>query len=316
MKVQVPILEQQHDIGVVYGHGLVKDMHGNLVLWPQSGPSGRVFEEFLVRTDDFINIDTLLVRRDAVDRAGLFDEKVETMEHYEFVLRLAYHYRWHFVEGAVARGRESREGKHHQDIVNNVNERTLPVIIKKALSLLPDSPDSDVMRHRARTAVCATIAGQRWWASGGVESVRIFLISELQLNPWMGAAPAIWQHVQKTVRVLAVSSHDPLGAVRRFWEDVIKALDSQPRRPEYEWESFLSEAAEALRDDGSSPFHAGALAWRGLLRDPRRWNRRLLRVIANMLALIVTRPVRRVLEACGIMKPAERWSAHDRPALL
>ncbi len=70
MKVQVPILEQQHDIGVVYGHGLAKDMHGNLVLWPQSGPSGRVFEEFLVRTDDFINIDTLLVRRDAIDRAG------------------------------------------------------------------------------------------------------------------------------------------------------------------------------------------------------------------------------------------------------
>ena len=308
LKIQVPILEHQQDIGVVYGHGLVKDVHGNLVLWPQSGPSGRVFEEFLVRTDDFINIDTLLVRRNAIDRAGQFDEAVETMEHYEFALRLAYHYQWHFVEGPIARGRESKQGKHHRDIVSGSNERTLPVIIEKALSLLPDTPESDVMRRRAKTAVCATIAGQRWWGGGGVESVRDFLLSELKHNPWMAAAPAIWQHVRKTVRVLAVSSRNPLVSVRQFWEALNSVLGTEPRGPEYGWESFLTEAAEALREDGSSPFRAGALALGGLLRDPARGNRRLLRVIANTVALIFTRPVRLVLQASGVIKPEARWS--------
>lgn len=310
LKVQVPILEQQHDIGVVYGHGLVKDLHGNLVLWPQSGPSGRVFEEFLVRTDDFINIDTLLVRRDAIDRAGHFDEAIETMEHYEFALRLAYHYPWHFVQGPIAQGRESKQGKHYQDVASGSNERTLPVIIEKALSLLTDSPDSEAIRRRAKTAVCATIAGQRWWGGEGVESVRTFLLSELQANPWMGAAPVIWQQVRKTVRGLAISSNDPLGAVNRFWEDLVKVLGSEPRGPEYGWESFLAEAAEALREEGSSPFHAGSLALRGLSRHSARCNRRLLRTIANMCALMLTRPARLLLHACGIMKPEARWSAH------
>jgi glycosyl transferase family 2 len=303
LKVQVPILEHQNEIGVVYGHGWVKDLHGNLVLWPHSGPSGRVFEEFLVRTDDFINIDTLLVRRDAIDRAGLFDESIETMEHYEFALRLAFHYPWHFVQGPIARGMESKQGKYYQDVVSGSNERTLPIIIEKALSLLPDSPDSEVMRRRAKTAVCATIAGQRWWGGEGVESVRAFLLSELHAKPWLGAAPAIWQHIRKTARVLALSSNDPLGAVTCFWEDVVRILRPELPGPQYRWGSFLAEAAEALREEGCSPFHAGSLALRGLLRDPLQCNRRLLRIIANMPVLMLTRPARRLLQACGIMKP-------------
>ena len=309
LMAEVPILEKQKDIGVIYGHGFVKDIRGNIVLWPPSGPSGRVFEEFLTRTDDFINIDTLLVRREVIDRAGNFDETVETMEHYEFALRLAYHCEWRFVEGPVARGRESKKGKHHQDIISGSNERALRIIIEKALRLLPDSPDADLMRRRARIAVCATIAGQRWWRGGGVESVRTFLLSELQVNPWMGAAPAIWQHIRKTVRVLAVSSHRPLEAVGRFWEEVAKSLESESQGPEYSWESFLAEAVEAIREDGSSPFQAGGLALQGLLKNPTRCTRRLLRVIANMIALGFTRPPRLLLEACGIMKPEARWSA-------
>ncbi|MCS6316685.1 MAG: FkbM family methyltransferase [Nitrospira sp.] len=309
LMAEVPILENQSDIGVIYGHGLVKDIRGNIVLWPPSGPSGRVFEEFLTRTDDFINIDTLLVRREVIDRAGYFDETVETMEHYEFASRLAYHCQWHFVNDPVARGRESKKGKHHQDIISGSNEHALRIIIEKTLRLLPDSPEADLMRRRARIAVCATIAGQRWWRGGGVESVRTFLLSELQANPWLGEAPAIWQHIRKTVRVLAVSSHRPLEAVRRFWEDVVKALGTESRGPQYAWESFLAEAAEAIREDGSAPFQAGALALRGLIQNPARCTRRLLLVIANMIALGFTRPPRLLLEACGIMKPEARWSA-------
>jgi FkbM family methyltransferase len=306
---EVPILEKQSDIGVVYGHGIVKDLSGNIVLWPPSGPSGRVFEDFLTRTDDFINIDTLLVRREVINQAGGFDESVETMEHYEFALRLAFHSQWHFVEGPVARGTESRKGKHHQDIISGSNEDALRTIIEKALRLLPDSPDADLMRRRARIAVCATIAGQRWWRGGGVESVRTFLLSELQAKPWLGAAPAIWQHIRKTVRVLAVSSDRPLDAVRKFWIEVVRSLGSESWEPQYGWESFLAEAAEAIREDGSAPFQAGALALRGLLPNPTRCTRRLLRVIANMIVLGFTRPPRLLLEACGVMKPEARWSA-------
>lgn len=307
LELQLPILEQENEIAVVYGHGQVMDLHGNLIIWPASGPSGRVFEEFLVRTDDFINIDTLLVRKDALAHAGYFDETIETMEHYEFALRLAYHYPWRFVEGPVTHGRESKQGKYYRDVVSGLNDRMLRVIIEKALRLLPDSPESEQVRRRARTALCATIAGQQWWRGAGVDQVRTFLLSELRAHPWMAAEPAVQRQIRKLIRATAAASRDPLTAVTMLWKDLRDAGGSELRAPEYRWGTVLAEAAEGLREDGGAPFHAAALAWRGISGRPSEWNRRLLRLIGNGLALLATRPAKALVRACGIMQPEERW---------
>ncbi|HVG01367.1 MAG TPA: glycosyltransferase family 2 protein [Nitrospira sp.] len=46
LMVQVPILEANPKVGVVYGQSVVTGSDAPLLLWPESGPSGDVFEEF------------------------------------------------------------------------------------------------------------------------------------------------------------------------------------------------------------------------------------------------------------------------------
>jgi FkbM family methyltransferase len=308
LRVQVPIMEEQHDIGVVYGHGMVTDLNGDVIVWPPSGPSGRVFEDFLVRTEDFINIDTLLVRKDAISRAGSFDETVATMEHYEFALRLAYHYPWRFVEGPVAHGRESKQGKYYRDVAAGVHERTLPFIIEKTLGLLPDGPQSEQVRRRSRTALCATLAGHLWWLDAGVDRVRAFLLSELRLRPWMAAEPAIQQQIRKLIRATACASRDPLTSLEQLRQELDDAGGSHVQAAGYSTGTVLAEGAEALREDGAAPFRAAALACHGMARHPSDWNPRLVKVAANGLALLATRPARALMHACGVMKPEDRWA--------
>jgi FkbM family methyltransferase len=69
----------------------------------------------------------------------------------------------------------------------------------------------------------------------------------------------------------------------------------------------LAEAAEGLREDGAAPLHAAGLACRAMVRHPSEWNRRLLKVAGNGLALLATRPARAFMKACGVIKPKDRW---------
>ena len=52
LMVQVPLLEANPEVGVVYGQSVVTGGDALLLLWPEWAPSGQVFEEFLTRTDD------------------------------------------------------------------------------------------------------------------------------------------------------------------------------------------------------------------------------------------------------------------------
>ena len=96
LMVQVPVLEANSDVGVVYGQSVVTGTDAPLLLWPAGGPSGRVFDEFLTRTDDFLHPPTWLVRRELFEAAGWFDEQHRTMEHYDMALRLASLTQWRF----------------------------------------------------------------------------------------------------------------------------------------------------------------------------------------------------------------------------
>ena len=89
LMVQVPLLEANPEVGVVYGQSVVTGGDALLLLWPEWAPSGQVFEEFLTRTDDFLHPPTWLVRRELFKAAGWFDEQHRTMEHYDMALRLA-----------------------------------------------------------------------------------------------------------------------------------------------------------------------------------------------------------------------------------
>lgn len=173
LMVQVPILEANPEVGVVYGQSVVTGGDSPLLLWPEWAPSGWVFEEFVTRTEDFLHPPTWLVRRELFEQAGWFDEQHRTMEHYDMALRLSMLAAWILLSGGpVARGRFSKKGKWYSNIVNGTNEERLPRIVESALSRVPATQEGERIRRKARAAVCATIAGQRWWTGGGLEPAK------------------------------------------------------------------------------------------------------------------------------------------------
>ena len=271
LMVQVPILEENLDTGVVYGQSVVTGSDAPLLLWPEWAPSGRVFEDFLTRTDDFLHPPTWLVRRELFEAAGWFDEKNRTMEHYDMALRLAALTSWTFLAGGpVARGRFSKEGKWYSNIVNGTNEQRLPKIIENALTSLPATPKGEQVRRKARASVCATIAGQRWW-TGGVASTRAYLLTALQAAPWLLEEPVVLHWLEQVAGGIAAAADHPEQAVKAFWREIEQERPVEKllpiRQDRHLLGNLLSAAAIALKP--GSPRRAWMVAASVVLNDPR-----------------------------------------------
>lgn len=275
LQVQVPVLEANPEVGVVYGQSVVTGSDVPLLLWPEWGPSGRVFEEFLTRTDDFLHPPTWLVRRELFEAAGWFDEQHRTMEHYDMALRLAALTHWRFLAGGpVARGRFSKKGKWYSNIVNGANEQRLPRIIESALTRLPATPEADQVRRKARAAVCATIAGQRWW-TGGIDSTKRYLLASLKASPWLLTEPAVLHWIEKVAGRLATAADNPEQAVKAFWREIAEerpmANAASPSEDQQLLGKLLSAAALALKP--GSPRRAWIVAMSAVLNEPRALTR-------------------------------------------
>lgn len=276
LQVQVPVLEANPDVGVVYGQSVVTGSDVPLLLWPEWGPSGRVFEEFLTRTDDFLHPPTWLVRRELFDQAGYFDEKNRTMEHYDMALRLASITSWRFLAGGpVARGRFSKQGKWYTNILNGTNERRLPHIIENALTRLPVTPEADSVRRKARAAVCATIAGQRWSIGGGLEPTQSYMLSSLRAAPWLLREPVVMAWVHRIAATLASASRDPVQAVKDFWKDITQVIASDPSAYHGPPRRLLGAMLEATALDmrRHSPRRPWLVAMSAVFHDPGYWLR-------------------------------------------
>jgi hypothetical protein len=216
------VLESRPEVGVLYGQISIS---GETVseAWPDSAPSGNVFEALLTLTDDFMSPDTVLVRREAFQQAGGFDENLPTMEHYDMYLRLAYYVQFLFIPGPVAHGRYSTRGKWHTNVKNRNNERVLPFIVERALAMLPDAESSEAVRRKGRVAVFSTIAGQRW-ETEDVREVRDYVLRTLDKYPWMISQPDCVKHLYMVAGQIARESAAPLSAVRTFLEEVRAAV--------------------------------------------------------------------------------------------
>lgn len=270
--VQVPILEANQEVGAVYGQSVITGGPNPLELWPLTGPSGHVFEKFLILTNDFLHPPTWLVRRELFEKAGYFDENCVTLEHYDMALRLAFHAPWFFLSGGpVARGRFSFGGKWYSNIVKGTTERILPAIIERALALLPDTSESDQVRRNARVSVCATIAQHRWGNGGGVEKTRAHLLAALRTSPWMIKEPSIVEHVTRVACKLAVDSHTPVVTTLAFWKEIWAATGMLGlRQTLHMWwllGEFFREAAIGLKSVGS-PRMAAFMAIGAVVVDP------------------------------------------------
>lgn len=286
LRVQLPILQSQPATGVVYGQGVAVDEAGQISLWPEDGPSGEVFAAFVTRTDDFINPNTLLVRRTAFAQAGEFDERLPTMEHYDMAVRLAFHVPWYFLPGPVAYGRFSLQGKWYRNILSGQNEGVLPGIIERALDRLPDTPKATALRCAARAAVCATVASQRWDRPGvGLAAVQAHLLATLRAHPELLTAPPVLAELRRVAQMLAQHAKSPGEPVRRWADEVQAALAPASlgwlRRQRLRAD-FLDAAARGLQND--SPRRALVMAAAAWLRHPALAECRLVASLLMLLA--------------------------------
>lgn len=272
LMIQVPLLEASADIGVVYGQSVVTGSDTPLLLWPEWAPSGQVFEEFLTRTEDFLHPPTWLVRRELFEAAGWFNEQHRTMEHYDMALRLSMLASWTFLSGGpVARGRFSKQGKWYSNIVNGTNEQRLPRIVESALSRLPATPEAERIRCKARAAVCATIAGQRWWTGGGLEPTKQHLLSSLRTSPWLLRETPVMEWIQRIAGTLAGGSHQPVQAVRAFWEEIKQATSGSPDAHTIQMHGVLGEmlSGAAISMKQGSPRRAWMVGLGAIVYNPK-----------------------------------------------
>ncbi|GMV50646.1 MAG: hypothetical protein AMXMBFR67_21890 [Nitrospira sp.] len=289
LMIQVPILEAHPEIGVVYGQSVVTGGEVPLLLWPEWGPSGQVFEEFVTRTDDFLHPPTWLVRRDLFERAGFFDETKAGMEHYDMALRIAALTPWMFLSGGpVARGRYSQQGLWYSTIADGTNEQQLPAIVEKALKKLPDTAEANRVRRKARAAVCASIAHQRWWSGGGLKPTHDHLLRSLREAPWLLEEPAVIEWLNRVSGALAAASPHPVAAVRMFWREIARELSGKTWALGFRMRRLLGDLliATAVSLRGGSPRMAKVVALSALLYDPSRWVRRGRFAQACRLALL------------------------------
>lgn len=102
LRVQVPLIEAHPEIGVVYSQGVRRHIGRQDELFPNPAraPSGWVLDAML--TYSFAgHYATLLVRREAFDVAGYFDETLSSYEDYDMSLRLAFDFQFLFEPGPV-----------------------------------------------------------------------------------------------------------------------------------------------------------------------------------------------------------------------
>ena len=271
LMVQVPILEAHPEIGVLYGQSVVTGSDVPLLLWPEWGPSGNVFEAFVTRTDDFLHPPTWLVRRELFESAGFFDESKAGMEHYDMALRIAAQTPWMFLSGGpVARGRFSQQGLWYSTIANGTNEQQLPLIVEAALERLPATAEADRVRRKARAAVCASIAHQRWWSGGGLTPAREHLLTSLRAAPWLLDEAAVVDWLKRVGSSLAESSSQPIQAVRAFWNEIKEATAGAPAARTVSRRRLLGEmlAAAAISMRRGSPRMAYIVAASAVINDP------------------------------------------------
>src|SRR6266511_337653 len=218
LKVHVPVLEANPEVGVVYGQLIVKG-DGEETLWPEAhrAPSGSAFRAMLM--EEFMHPSQVMIRRQAFEKAGSFDETLRTMEHYDLSLRLAFHVPFVFIRGPIAIGRFSEQGKWFTNIQAGGYEHNVPRILERALALPPDTADRAELRRQAYISWFSQIA---YWLerAGGADRVHRHVLAVLEKHPWMVTEPLARASVEgsagKVARALALASDSPITAVQAF----------------------------------------------------------------------------------------------------
>ena len=224
LKLQVPALEAHPEVGVVYSQNIMRGTFmSELPVWERSwpdarrAPSGDVFEIFL--KEEFVSMDTLIVRREAFEKAGYFENYL-TEAHYDMFLRLAFHVPFLFVAGDVAVNRVHSEGVFHARLSGEDGYgRMLPMVIDKALAMLPDTHYSRTLRNEVHVALVPRLFCMLERIPD-FEGIRNYVKIVLRACPWLLAEHSARNALAENAGLFRLTRFSPIAVTRTVCEEI------------------------------------------------------------------------------------------------
>jgi hypothetical protein len=243
--------------------------------------------------DELASLSVVTARREALEKAGYFDESLTEMEIYDMLLRLAFFASFAFVSGPSARGRFSLDSKWSNRVQRGRHQTELSYILGKAFALLPNSSEVPALTRNAVSHWFSNIA-RSLDKPETIGLLRAHLLHSMKESPWMMSDPIsrnfmltyainILSHMlQSEPRVVGLAlrdfCHDVKGAqngnygtnavqTRHFLGDVLTQTASQMWN-HGDFKTAAYAATYALRQDSSQ-----------IVSQIHRASRRLTRVI-------------------------------------
>lgn len=122
LEKQILALEKNSDAGIIYADCNYIDAEDRVILRlfeKQKAYSGRIFEQLAL--DNFIPIPTVLIKKEALNKAGLFCEDYTFAEEYDLFLKIARFYNVVFVNNVLA-GYRIHDTNLSKDTENSLKE--------------------------------------------------------------------------------------------------------------------------------------------------------------------------------------------------
>ncbi len=201
---------------MIYSQGIRRGGAGGEQIFPEASraPSGRVFEELLVY-HFAVHAACLLIRREAFEVAGHFDEGLATAEDLDLSLRLAFHFQLLFAPGLVMVYNISPHGLWLTSAATGGASSDHGRVIERALRMLPDSPRYRNLREELPVRI-AFHAMLPFILIGQFKEARTSLLEALRAHPLCGRFPWIRGRVKWATYKLLVNAPSPLAEAREL----------------------------------------------------------------------------------------------------
>jgi len=215
LRVQVPLIEAHPEVGVVYSQAIRR--RGNveeLFPVPSRAPSGWVLDAML--TYSFAgHYSALLVRREAFEVAGYFDETLISYEDYDMSLRLAFRFQFLFEPGPVTIYNLSTNGLWLSRAASGGASRDYGRAIEKALQMLAGSDRYAKFAEQAPIRI-ALQAMAPFVVAGDLSRGWTALLAALREHPNCGRLQWARSYISWIVRKRLAEAESPVKEARKM----------------------------------------------------------------------------------------------------
>ena len=208
LRLQIRVLERHPEAGAVYSQ-VLNTYSGKTYPSSSRAVSGQIFEVLL--SGNMMCIHAVLIRKEALDKVGYFDETLTTYEDWDLWLRLSFYFPFVFVPGLVAVYLVSPRGLWQSGAREKENTER---VIEKALQLLPDSPHSTELKRTARSRLALEYA--KTWEE---------ILDALRTYPFLVRYDWARHWVSRWMRKSALKSELPLATLQKFCGQMKEAVN-------------------------------------------------------------------------------------------